>query len=435
MQYRLTNRFDAAVVAAATLVGLGTVFGNGTLFISAAVPVAYLVAGALTGPPPVSALAVERSLDPELPAPGERTTVALTVRNEGDRTVPDVRIVDRLPGPIPVSERSPRGCLSLRPGDEATLTYEIVPKQGEYDFDAPLVRLRPLPAVGTVTGEPSVDGETTLRCRRGISDVPQTEGSLRRTGTQPTDTPGSGIEFHSVREYRSGDDIKRIDWRTLAKTGELSTVDFRETRAAKAVAIVDGRVAAQRSREEGYPTGAELSAYAADRALERLTAAGNRVGLTALGVDEGDIDLSLPSDRDGRPWVPVGNDPATRTRIGAVLDAVVAAGGTGREAPVAPDGGVRGRGVTAFEKRLPSRADIVFATPLLDDDPVELVETLAASHPVVVVSPDVTGGGTPGRTAATVERLLRIDRLREAGATVIDWDTTAPLSAAMEADR
>jgi uncharacterized repeat protein (TIGR01451 family) len=453
MEYRNANRFDAAVFAAVALVIGGTILGNESLFVAAAVPVTYLAVGTLTGAPPVSSLSIERTFDPELPAPGERTTVTLTVTNEGGRTIPDVRIVDRLPDPIPVSEGSPRGCLSLRPGETGTITYEVVPSQGEYEFEAPLTRLRPLPAVGTVTGEPTVSGTETLRCRRGVSDVPQTQGSLRRVGTQPTDTPGQGLEFHSVREYRSGDDINRIDWRTLAKSGELSTVNFDETRATKTVLLVDGRPPARRSRSAGYPTGAELSAYAADRAFERLLAAGNQVGLTAFGIEATAIETTLPSDRSGRPWVPPGNDPATRTRVGAVLDAVVEAGQsaqTGSDSPTAasaagatqrstsvPDGGVRPlkTGTADLRARLPSAADIVVTTPLLDDDPIAVVETLAANHSVVVVSPDVTGTETPGGRLASIERRHRIGTLRTAGATVIDWNTAEPLSAALEVMR
>jgi uncharacterized protein (DUF58 family) len=436
MQYRDVHRFDAAVFAAIILVTTGAILGNRTLFVAAAVPATYLAVGALTRPPPVSSLAVERAFDPDLPAPGERTTVTLTVRNDGGRTMPDVRVVDRVPDDVPVSDGSPRGSLALRPGEEATITYEIVPSQGEYEFDAPLVRLRPLSAVGTVTGEPSIEGTTTLRCRRGVKTVPQEQGSLRRVGTQPTDSPGPGIEFHSIREYRSGDDINRIDWRTLAKTGELSTVNFQETRASKTVVIVDGYPAARQSRDAGYPTGAELAAYAADQACARLFAAGNQVGLTALGIDETAVDVALPSDQDDRPWVPVGNDPATRTRVDAVLDAVVAAGQPGQETQQSvADGGIRKPDSTALRKRLPSTADIVITTPLLEDDPLEVIETLAATHAVVVVSPDVTGGETPGRTVERIERRLRVGRVRAAGATVIDWETTRPLSAALEATR
>lgn len=436
MRYRDVPRFDAAAIAAIALVTTGAILGNGTLFVAAAVPATYLAVGALTRPPSVSSLSVERTFQPELPAPAERTTVTLTVRNDGDRTMPDVRVVDRLPDAVPMSDGSPRGGLSLRPGEEGTITYEVVPSQGEYAFDPPLVRLRPLSAVGTVTGEPSVEGETTLRCRRGVKDVPRRQGSLRRVGTQPTDSPGPGIEFHSTREYRSGDDISRVDWRTLAKTGELSTINFRETRATKTVVVVDGYPSARQSRDAGYPTGAELAAYAADRACVRLFDAGNQVGLIALGIDESTVDVTLPSDRSDYPWVPIGNDPATRTRVDAVLDAVVEAGQASSETPRSvADGGLRTRGSTTIRERLPPTADVVVTTPLLDDDPVELIESLAADRSIVVISPDVTREGSPGREFASIERRLRIGRLRTVGATVIDWETTTPLSSALEATR
>ena len=437
MEYRTSNRFDAAVLAAVTLLTLGTILGESALFVAAAVPVVYLVVDSLTRAPSPSSLVVERSFDRDVPAPGETATVTLTVRNEGNRTLPDVRVVDRLPAHIPVVEGSPRGCLSLRPGESDTVTYAVVASQGDYEFDPPLVRLRPLPAVGSITGEPTVDGNSVLRCRRGVSDVPQTSGSLQRVGTQPTDSGGPGLEFHSVREYRTGDDIGRIDWRGLAKTGELSTVNFQETRATKTVIIADGRHEARRSRDHGHPTGAELSAYAADRVFGRLLAAGNHVGLTALGIITTDIETTLPSDRTGRPWVPVGNDAATRTRVGAVLDAVVAAGQAERERPAqpsraTPDGGSR-RDALAIRERLPGTADVVVTTPLLDDEPVGVATELAAAgHDVLVVTPDVTGGETPGARAAGIERRIRIERLRESSAVVVDWDTDRPLTAALE---
>lgn len=434
MRYRDTRRFDAAVFAAIALVTTGAMLGNGMMFVAAAVPATYLAVAGLTRSPPVSSLSVERTFDPELPSPGERTTVTLTVRNDGERTLPDVRVVDRLPDAVPLSEGSPRGCLSLRSGEAATVSYDVVPSQGDYEFDAPLVRFRPLSAVVTATGEPPVSGATTLRCRRGVRDVPQTQGSVRRVGTQPTNSPGPGIEFHSTREYRSGDDISRVDWRTLAKTGELSTINFREPRATKIVVVVDGSPTARQSRDAGYPTGAELSAYAADRACGRLLDAGNQVGLTALGIDAATVDVALPSDRNDRPWVPVGNDPETRTRVDAVLDAVVSADQTERSStPKMADGGPERSDTIAIRERLPSTADIVVTSPLLEDRPLELIEALAKSHSVLVVSPDVTGDGTPGRTAERIERRLRIERIRTTGATVIDWETQIPLSSALEA--
>jgi hypothetical protein len=82
---------------------------------------------------------------------------------------------------------------------------------------------------------------------------------------------------------------------------------------------------------------------------------------------------------------------------------------------------------------LPSAADIIITTPLLEDAPIGVTEALAPTHAVVVISPDVTSDGTPGQTVASIERRLRIGRLRAAGATVINWETTRSLSTALEA--
>ena len=435
MRYRSDGRFDAAVLAALALVVLGAILGEPALFVAGAVPVAYVGVGALTRPPAVESLTVERSFDPDLPAPGQRTEVTVTVHNEGDRTLPDVRVVDRLPGHVPVVDGSPRGCLSVRPGESASFGYTVVASQGDYEFDPPLVRLRPLAAVGEATGRPPVAGDTTLRCRRGVGDLPQVRGALRQVGTQPTDRPGAGLEFHSVREYRHGDDVSRVDWRRLAKTGDLSTVNFREPHATKTVVVVDGREAGRVARADGHPTGAELSAYVADRAVDGLLAAGNQVGLAALGVTESSVDATLPSGRADRPWVPVGDDAATRARVEAVLDTVVAAAQAGRGETPAPDRAATdgGTGEVALRERLPGKADVVLATPALDDAPVDLVDGLAAAgHAVLVVAPDVTGDERPGARVAGLERRLRIQRLRESGATVVDWDTDRPLSLALE---
>ena len=433
MEYRGDDRFDAAVFAAVALIVCGAVLGESTLFVAASVPVVYIAVGALTRPPSADALTVERSFDPETPAPGQRTEVTLTVRNGGERTLPDVRVVDRLPSHVPVVDGSPRGCLSVRPGERDSISYTVVASQGDYEFEPPLVRLRPLPGVGEATGRPAVVGETTLRCSRGIGEVPQVQGALRKVGTQPTDRAGPGLEFHSVREYRQGDDVSRVDWRRLAKTGDLSTVNYREPHASKTVVVADGRPPGRVARDDGHPTGAELSAYAADRAVDGLLSAGNRVGLVALGVPATAVDAALPSDRADRPWVPVGDDAATRTRVGAVLDAVVAASqaSSGASQETATDGG--NSGDVTLRERLPANADVVLATPVLDDAPVDLVDELsAAGHHVLALCPDVTGPETPGSRVAGLERDLRVERLREAGATVVDWDTERPLALALE---
>ncbi len=50
---------------------------------------------------------------------------------------------------------------------------------------------------------------------------------------------GKGLEFDRIREYTYGDDAKRIDWKALARTGELHTRSFKEERHFDIVIVVD----------------------------------------------------------------------------------------------------------------------------------------------------------------------------------------------------
>jgi len=232
---------------------------------------------------------VERVVEPSPAAPGERVAVTLTVRNTGETTLTDIRLVDGVPTELPVADGSPRACLSLRPGEAESVEYAVVPSQGTYEFESPVTRCRSLSAAAMSTDQPVVTGATTLICRRDAGNVPQMSGSLRRVGTRPSDRGGEGLEFHSTREYRLGDGVSRVDWRRFAKNGSLATIRFTETSATETVVIVDGSADGRVARESGYPTANELAVYAADRVVARLFADGNDVGLWTPGITTGDV--------------------------------------------------------------------------------------------------------------------------------------------------
>jgi len=59
------------------------------------------------------------------------------------------------------------------------------------------------------------------------------------TGQYQSAFRGLGLEFEEVREYRSGDDVRTIDWNVTAKTGELHVKRFREERDLTMLLVVD----------------------------------------------------------------------------------------------------------------------------------------------------------------------------------------------------
>jgi len=442
------RRWGIAVAGTVTLVSVGLLAAEPALFAGAAIPLAYVLFGAFARVPAAD-LDAERTVAAATPTPGDPVEVSLTVENTGDRSLTDVRVIDGIPSELRVVEGSPRDCGSLRPGDSLTVEYAVRSKRGTYAFDDTAVRIRPLAAteVATTTVEP--DGDTALTCANVVSEVPLADATLPRAGTLPTDSGGSGLEFHATRDYQPGDPVSRIDWRRFAKTNELTTVEYREEQAVRTVLVVDARPPTRVTPEPGYPTGAELSAYAAERLLDALSRSSVVASLTAVGLAEEDLVGGL--DPDGLAWVdpdggaqsPQANrlfdgvqsaaarDSAAADATGGNATAGVAADGSG---VVSDDGQVQDPYLRRLLARLPPTAQVVVFSPALDEWPVELATSLRArSYPTTVVSPDVTGGEQLGQSVAALERQLRLESLELVGATLIDWNLVDPIDIAMRA--
>lgn len=61
------------------------------------------------------------------------------------------------------------------------------------------------------------------------------------TGPNKSNFRGRGIDFEEVRSYQAGDDIRSIDWRVTARTGDAHTKLFREERERPVMLVVDQR--------------------------------------------------------------------------------------------------------------------------------------------------------------------------------------------------
>ena len=114
---RRAPRWRGAVAAAVVFVVVGLATRTGALVLAAAVPLCYLAADALSTPPIPDGLVARRRVHPTPAAPDRAVTVTLVVRNDSDRTLPDVRVVDGVPEDLAVLEGSPRGGDALGPGE------------------------------------------------------------------------------------------------------------------------------------------------------------------------------------------------------------------------------------------------------------------------------------------------------------------------------
>ena len=453
--HRRVRRWSGGLAAALFLVSVSLLTAEPLLLAATAIPLVYVAYGALSRVPAGTDLQAARSVSDAQPTPGEPVAVELTVTNTGSGSLTDVRVIDGVPEELAVVEGSPRLCTSLRPDESATLSYAVMAKRGTYTFDAAAVRVRTLSAGDAVTVDLPAAGDGSLTCSNTVSEVPMADATLPRAGTLPTDTGGSGLEFHSTRSYQPGDPVNRIDWRRYAKTDELTTIDYREEQAVRTVLVVDARSPARVTPDPGFPTGAELSAYAAERLFDALSRTSVVASVCAVGLAESDVPGGLGPD--GLAWVDAsGGHAAAHARqvfdsVGRAAarqseaDAAGDADAAGPEPPQQPRGGdarvttadggtTEDPAMLAVLARLPPTAQVVVFSPAADEWPVSLVSSLAVrDYPTTLVSPSLARGDSLGAAVAGVERTARLQRAELSGATVIDWDLDSPIDVALRA--
>jgi len=97
-----------------------------------------------------------------------------------------------------------------------------------------------------------------------------------REGHHLSHIRGRGMEYDDVREYQPGDDIRHLDWRLMARTGEAHTKLYREERERPVFLLCDLRHSMQFATRGHFKS--LLAAYASAMALWTTLANGDRVG-------------------------------------------------------------------------------------------------------------------------------------------------------------
>lgn len=435
---RRTRRWRGVVAVVLVALAIGVLAKRPSLLLVAAVGVAFAAYPQLTEPPEPT-LSVERRIAPESPAADETVEVVTTLRNEGEETLFDLRLVDGVPPMLSVEAGSPRLATALGPGEEATIEYSMRARRGTHRFRPTMVIARD--ASGATEVETTVVAETTIECGARVPEVPLRARSPHRTGQLVTDDGGSGLEFHRVKEYERGDPVSRIDWRRFARTGEFTSMEFRQERLAEVVLCVDAREAAYRASGTDEPHAVAHATDAAERIADTLFGADHRVGLAAFGRelcwlppgsgrDHEDRFRRLLTTHRGLSLVPPQeSDPAMVTDGGPEAEPDGDADGSADAASLS-------RQLSTLRTQLQGTTQVFFLTPLCDDAATRIVQTFETSGcSVTVISPDVTTDETVGSRLARLERQNRLTSLRNAGVPVVDWNPNERLGTALTALR
>ena len=295
---------------------------------------------------------------------GEWTPVILAIDNPG-RARLAARVHDHHPTGASVSGLP--FAVAIAPGERAEVAYRLRPEiRGVHDFgDVELRLASPLrlfvrhlrgPAAQRIRAYPNV---------RAIARYQMLAAQTRagQLGVRRRPRRGAGLEFQELREYRSGDALRQIDWKATARLSKTISREYRDERDQRVVFLLD--------------CGSRL--HAVDGERSHFDAAVDAVLLAAhVAVKQGDAVGLLTFSGETR-WLPPRKGAA---QVHALLNALFDLESSTRGADYL-------EAARALAARLTRRALVVVVTNLRDVDAGDLapaLELLARRHFVVLAS-------------------------------------------------
>lgn len=286
-----TRRGWAIIGAAAgSIIAAGSSAIKELYYIGVAAALLPLIAGFVVRRGSVS-LAVARKVAVHRIFPGSTMRVGIEVRNTGHLPSPPLLVEDDAPpafgGPARFS------LASLPAGSRTPVAIERqAALRGRYQVGP--IRLRLIDPFGLAERQILIKDVERITVYPKIERLTGEGPPAERSGSGPANVyrlAPEGDEFYAVREYERGDDLRKIHWRSVARTGQLMIRQEEARFFPRATIFVDTRRNAHKGA--GLDSSLEWAISAAASAAWHLARQGFSL---RLATDE----LPPPGYRSGR---------------------------------------------------------------------------------------------------------------------------------------
>jgi uncharacterized protein (DUF58 family) len=344
----------------------------------------------------------------------EGEEVAATIDVVAANAVERLEVLLALPLGLEADRHANPVALRLGTGEQRTIELKFrCARWGAYLPGQVVVRARD--RLGIFTFEAAYDRRAQLR----VYPQPELLVSLLKpletqvfAGNQVSREKGDGIEFADIRLFAPGDRVRKINWRSSARRGELVVNERHPERNTDVVLFLDSFSEA-RTPELGT---LDLTVRAAAALAGEYLARKDRVGVVSFG---GVLNWLLPA---------TGLVQLYRI-LDSLLDTEIVLNYAWKDLDVIP------------VRTLPPKALVVGLTPLLDERTVGALLDLRARRfdlAVVEISPEPFAPPGRGEADELAHRLWRHKRaalryrFEGAGVPVVQWREGHPLAAALE---
>lgn len=229
-------------------------------------------------------LALQRQVAPQVVPAGQPATVTLTLTNEGHRPGGALLLEDHVPY---VLGTRPRFVLDgVGAGWSRRVAYQVRSDvRGQFDIGPMTVRISDPFGMVELGRAFHTTARFTVTPRVAALPAIPLEGAWTGSGdNRPRAFASGSAEDVTVREYRLGDDLRRVHWRSTARLGELMVRREEQPWQSRATVFLDDR--ARSHRGEGIASSFETAIHVAASVAVHLAECGYAVRLvTAHGED------------------------------------------------------------------------------------------------------------------------------------------------------
>ena len=413
----MNNKFLVLVLILPGLIISALIIRNGKILLLALPFLIYLIVGIIQTPGDVTLTADRIISKPSLNAQ-ELFETRIVIQNQGKKLV-NLCLHDRLYPSMTIIDGKAISRISLPAGGTTELNFVSKAARGIYSWKTiracasdpfGLIELeRDIPAFGEIVVRPAPIhlNNPSLKPR----------STLHAAGPISARLAGSGTDFWGIREYRTGDSLRRINWRLKARhPRKLFTNEYEQEEIADFGLILDARrITDDEAMDEAL---FEHSVSAAASLAEIFLKRGNRVALLIFGEN---ISSLFPG--------------YGKRQLNSVLRELAHA----RLGENLPLGYLEYFPVRIF----PSSSQIVMISAVDSRDLEAYARLRAFGYEVLLISPDpvdyiarrlpLNEINALAIRVAGIERAMQMKRLLKMGIEVIDWQVTKPLDAIIHA--
>lgn len=220
----------------------------------------------------LAGLAADRRM-PEVVTAGEVAEMRVALTNRGPTRKLLLVVNDNLPSGLAAEGSTERFVPDLLPGETTEVAYPVLARRrGVYHLGWVDVHTtdpmgifshhRELEAIGKLVVQPRPVPLPPIK--------PPAAGTLT-SGQVRMRKRGDGTDFYGLREYTPGDDLRRVDWKTTAKRGKLTVVQYESSEARNIAVALDlwPRFHAGEGDDSTLEYGVTLAASIASQCLRR----------------------------------------------------------------------------------------------------------------------------------------------------------------------